>query len=469
MKRKNLFLIALLFTGLFMHPGLNTAVSAADAPKEFTLGGLFPLTGGLSGGGVEREAAFRLAIEEINADDTFLPDTTIKYLIRDTGTDATQGSTAATELIDSGVIGLVGAASSTVSKAIAKIAETSKIPQISYSSTNPGLSDKTEYPYFLRVVPSDAEQGVALATILDNLGITSVSTLATSDDYGLGGIDVFEAAAIAAGITVDVTQRFEPGATDVSSQLTALKAGTATTIVLNVVVGDAKTVFAQALAAGVSSADGIQWVGTDGPTQDQVFEGAAAVETAMTGMIGTAPNRGAGTGDTYNHFLDLWECANNETYSGSGDRAPNTYATFAYDAVYAFAHAVDAIGTDAEDGAKLLAQLKLTSFTGATGQVSFNDKGDRTGVYDVLNLQGGAFATVGSFDSTGLKQWADMKDDAGAVAFAKDGTSTAPSSDYTPEACENFDFIQTAGAPGFSAWIALLSIFAIVPIVRRRK
>jgi branched-chain amino acid transport system substrate-binding protein len=468
MKTKNLFLVALLCAGLFMGPGFNQVASAADALDSFTLGGLFPLTGSLSGGGVEREAAFRLAIREINADDTLLPDTTIEYLVRDTGTDATQGSTAATELIDSGVIGLVGAASSTVSKAIAKIAETSKIPQISYSSTNPDLSDKTEYPYFLRVVPSDAEQGVALATILDELGVTSVSTLATSDDYGLGGITVFETAAAAAGITVDVTQRFEPAATDVSTQLATIAAGTARVVVLNAVVGDAKTVFAQAATAGVSSANGFQWVGTDGPTQDQVFEGAASVETAMTGMIGTAPNRGAGTGDGYNHFLDLWECADNGTYAGAGDRAPNTYATFAYDAVYAFAHAVEALGSDATDGAKLLAQLKLTSFVGATGQVKFNDKGDRTGVYDVLNLQSGHFTTVGSFDATGLKQWADMKGNDGSVSFAKDGTSTAPSTDYTPESCDNFAFISEDPAPGFSLWLALFSV-ALIPILKRKK
>ena len=84
-------------------------------------------------------------------------------------------------------------------------------------------------------------------------------------------------------------------------------------------------------------------------------------------------------------------------------------------------------------------------------------------------MQGDKFVTVGAFDSTGLSQWADMKDNAGTTSYAKDATSTAPSTDYTPEACSNFTFIKTEKTPGFPAWLALLSIFALIPIMKKRK
>lgn len=36
-----------------------------------------------------------------------------------------------------------------------------KVPQISYGSTSPALSNKDTYPYFLRTVPPDSIQGRA--------------------------------------------------------------------------------------------------------------------------------------------------------------------------------------------------------------------------------------------------------------------------------------------------------------------
>ena len=79
-------------------------------------------------------------------------------------------------------------------------------------------------------------------------------------------------------------------------------------------------------------------------------------------------------------FLDLWEAADPVNYAGAGDRTPNTYATFAYDAVYTFAHAFEAMiaaGTDYTDGDALLAELYKTDFTGATGPLTFDENGDR--------------------------------------------------------------------------------------------
>ncbi|MCE7735028.1 MAG: ABC transporter substrate-binding protein, partial [Candidatus Heimdallarchaeota archaeon] len=357
MKRKIAMIsIALLFA--FSMVATPTITSAA-APAELTLGGLFPLTGGLAAGGVEREAAFRIAIEEINADTTLLADTTLKYLVRDTATDSAVGPVVAQELIDAGVFGLIGAASSGVSAAIAAKAEAAKVPQISYSSTSPTLSDKAEFPYFLRVVPPDSVQGVAIANIVNEMGWDTVSTLSTNDDYGQGGMDVFKAAAADLGIEVLSPQEFTPGESDVKVKLQAIVDSGAKVIVINMIVADAVTVFSQAASVGITADNGYVWVGTDGPTQSQVFEGSTDVEDAMTGMIGTRPNRGIG--DIYTDFLDSWEAADPADYSGAGDREPNTYATFAYDAVYAFAYAAEnmiAAGTDPEDGALLLAELQ---------------------------------------------------------------------------------------------------------------
>ena len=106
-------------------------------------------------------------------------------------------------------------------------------------------------------------------------------------------------------------------------------------------------------------------------------------------------------------------------------------------------------GTDYTDGDLLLAKLYETDFTGATGPIGFNADGDREGVYDILNLQGDTFVTVGSWDKTNGRQLT------GTIYW--DGTAaTAVPAD-------------SAGLPGFGAFLAILSLMVAVPIVSRRR
>ena len=55
-------------------------------PSSVTLIGLFPLTGRLAASGAEREAAARVAVENINNDPTILPDTELKMITYNTNT-----------------------------------------------------------------------------------------------------------------------------------------------------------------------------------------------------------------------------------------------------------------------------------------------------------------------------------------------------------------------------------------------
>ena len=448
-------IVGLFFLSLYATPSTVLAQPGKSrlyqAPTEILLGGLFPLTGGLAGGGVEREAAFRLAIEEINANDSLLPDTTLTYIVKDTQTDPAVGAQVAQEVIDAGAVGIVGAASSSVSKSVAGVAAQNQIPQISYSSTNPDLSDKDQYPYFLRVVPPDSVQGVALANIVKDFGFTEVATIATSDDYGQGGISVFEEEARNLGIKILSSQKFEQNAADVKIQLGAIKDSQAHVIVINAIVQDAITVFSQAPDVGLTGADYV-WIGTDGPTQEAVFEKSDKVKEAMQGMVGTRPNTGYGS--VYEHFLDLWESADPNQYAGAGDRTPNTYATFAYDAVYTFAYAFQKMindGKDVTDGPTLLKYLYDTDFVGATGPVAFNDNGDREGVYDIVNLQGDKFVVVGSWNK-------------------KDGMQLTGTITWPGGSTETPEFgVAEGGGLAFELPIFLISGFAMLVIWRKKK
>ncbi|RMC10228.1 hypothetical protein DUI87_13029 [Hirundo rustica rustica] len=66
-----------------------------------------------------------------------------------------------------------------------------EIPQISYASTAPELSDNTRYDYFSRVVPPDSYQAQAMVDIVMALGWNYVSTLASEGNYGESGVEAF--------------------------------------------------------------------------------------------------------------------------------------------------------------------------------------------------------------------------------------------------------------------------------------
>ncbi|KAK1906445.1 Metabotropic glutamate receptor 8 [Dissostichus eleginoides] len=68
---------------------------------------------------------------------------------------------------------------------------TPKIPQVSYASTAPELSDNTRYDFFSRVVPPDSYQAQAMMDIVTAMEWNYVSTLASEGNYGESGVEAF--------------------------------------------------------------------------------------------------------------------------------------------------------------------------------------------------------------------------------------------------------------------------------------
>nr|XP_023825162.1 metabotropic glutamate receptor 8-like [Salvelinus alpinus] len=89
------------------------------------------------------------------------------------------------------IVGVIGAAASSVSIMVANILRLFKIPQISYASTAPELSDNTRYDFFSRVVPPDSYQAQAMMDIVTAMGWNYVSTLASEGNYGESGVEAF--------------------------------------------------------------------------------------------------------------------------------------------------------------------------------------------------------------------------------------------------------------------------------------
>ncbi|MBL6733833.1 MAG: ABC transporter substrate-binding protein, partial [Candidatus Poseidonia sp.] len=127
------------------------------------IGFLNPLTGPLAQDAAGFTYGATEAITDLNA---MQSDVTFELVEADSGCDGTAGAAAAQTVLDANVVAVAGAACSGASMAANAVLSAAGVPMISYASTNPGLSDATAYPNFYRVVPSDAIQGPAAASMM---------------------------------------------------------------------------------------------------------------------------------------------------------------------------------------------------------------------------------------------------------------------------------------------------------------
>ena len=171
-RKGSAFLMIILFIEFLLCRLLFCA--SLSPPLEVRVGGLFPLfrtSGPAITTGQQTLAGFLLAVKEINADSTVLPDTTFKIVVKDTKLNLGKTFFATLEMSKNafggkGIDACIGAYASGESDAAATVLSQFSTVQISYSSTSPLLSNKVNYPYFARTCPSDSFQGAAMANMV---------------------------------------------------------------------------------------------------------------------------------------------------------------------------------------------------------------------------------------------------------------------------------------------------------------
>ena len=122
-----------------------------------------------------------------------------------------------------GVSAIIGAGCSQASVLVAQVAGNSHVPVVSPSSTSPTLSNGKAYPYFLRVVASDAITTEVMVGVLVKLwNYTRVAVVHSTDAYGAGGATGFAQAAFAQGLTVTTSISFNEASTDFKTAIARL-------------------------------------------------------------------------------------------------------------------------------------------------------------------------------------------------------------------------------------------------------
>jgi branched-chain amino acid transport system substrate-binding protein len=189
-----------------------------DKNGPIKVGVIISLSGDIAVYGQGIKKGIDLAAEEINQKGG-ISGRPVELIYEDDSSNNNSGVSAINKLIQVDKVSLIlGAGISSITSAIAPIAEANKTVMILTTASAPNLSSAGDYIF--RVVPSDAYQALAVADFMIEKGLNKkVAGLRVNDDYGLGmnrGIEKKIGSFLA-------NEYFESSATDYRTQLTKIK------------------------------------------------------------------------------------------------------------------------------------------------------------------------------------------------------------------------------------------------------
>ncbi|XP_077509447.1 mangetout isoform X2 [Amblyomma americanum] len=336
------------------------------------------------------------------------------------------------------ISGVLGAASSVTSIQVANLLRLFKIPQVSFFSTSPELSNKQRFEFFLRTVPSDKNQAHAMVEIVKLLKWTYVSILYEESNYGLKAFNELEEQLRSQNICIAVKEKLTKDS-GVAAE------GTYDTIIQNlrskqrargvIVFGSDQEVAGVMRAVRRNNATGhFAWIGSDGWSARELVsdgnepqvEGTLSVQPRAHEVEGFDQYFRALTPETNRRnpwFIEFWEhffrckwnnslvtpfnqrhprnCTGRERISDNKSYKLEGQLQFVSDAVLAFAYALLDMhrakcgktkglceSMRPVNGTELLAYLQRVQFKGLSGdEFRFSAQGDGPARYNILHFK----------------------------------------------------------------------------------
>jgi len=351
--------IALVGCGKKEEPAAAAPAPAKPAETVVKLGHVGPLTGGIAHLGKDNENGAQLAVNEANAKGVTIGGAKIKFelLKEDDQADPKVGTTVAQKLVDAKVVGIVGHLNSGTTIPASSIYNQAGIPMITGSATNPKLTEQGFKTVF-RVVGRDDQQGPAVANYLLAAKPKTVAILDDATAYGEGLANEVEKTLKAAGVTVLPREKGTDKTVDWKAQLTKVKGKKPDAVFFGGMDATGGPLLKQARELGIKAV----FAYGDGACTDKMSELAGDAAEGLICSQAGIPVQAASKG-----FSD--------GYKKTFNVDPILYAPFTYDAANLLIEAMKK--ANSTDPKVYLPELQKIAFTGASGGIAFDDKGDR--------------------------------------------------------------------------------------------
>lgn len=344
-------------------------------PDTIRIGVAQPLSGGIAALGQDLHNGVKLAVDELNKEGFKIKGkpVTIEIVVVDDRSDAAAGKAAAQQLVDAGVVAVIGHLNSGVSIEAAPVYGEKNIAQLAIS-TNPKFT-QLELPTTFRLVANDTLQAKAIGAFAANqLNAAKFAVVDDGTAYGKGLADGAVAQLKAAKKEVVVRQSFDDKTTAFDDLAGKLKAGN-----VEVVVTTLNDFQVLALLEALKKIDHTQLsiLGGDTIKTTAMLKGAGIVK----GLYATSPILDAKEFVTGSRFL--------EKYRAAYKLDPAYGGHYTYDAMHVLAGAIKR--ANSADPKKITETLRtLDGYAPVTGSMKWDATGEqRYGVVGVYSARAG--------------------------------------------------------------------------------
>jgi branched-chain amino acid transport system substrate-binding protein len=254
---------------------LLAPVGFAQTPIK--IGVIEPLSGAVAASGNYIRMGAEIARDAINARGG-INGRKVELVIEDNKSDPKEAATAAEKLITRDKVpAIMGAWGSSMTLAAMPKLEEYGVPMV-VETSSAGSITKSGNPWIFRISPPSEMEALGLERYVDKLGVKRADFLAVNTDWGRGAAGAFGAMLKKKGVAVDAPEFMDQAATDMSAQITKIKAAGGDMLFLTTAVEQITLVLKQAQEQRLTSKI-ITTGGSSSPSQLIKQAGAAAEGT----------------------------------------------------------------------------------------------------------------------------------------------------------------------------------------------
>jgi branched-chain amino acid transport system substrate-binding protein len=341
--------------------------------KDITIGTILPLTGDVASYGIAVQQGIKIAVEEAN-EKGGINGKTINVLYEDDKGDPKDGVAAARKLISiNRVKVIIGAVPSSVTLAIAPLAEKAKIVLLSPASSSPKITNAGDYIF--RNYPSDELEGKLVAKFAVDHNLMTAAVVTINNDYGTGLNKVFCTTYTALKGNVIFNEGYLEGITDFRTILAKVSQSQPQCIFIVGYSKELGTLIKQAREMGIQS----QFLSTVNFYDNQsITTGGTSVE----GVIFSSPVFDSGSNQpNIREFVNI--------FKKRFGKEPDVWSAHGYDALLLVIEAMRSKGTSAQNIKEGLYSIK--DFPGVSGKTTFDSNGDVIKEARFLTVKNGEF------------------------------------------------------------------------------
>jgi neutral amino acid transport system substrate-binding protein len=174
------------------------------------IGALLPFTGDIAAEGANIERAILAVFDQVN-EVGGIAGRPLWLVSRDTHSDLERGFDAARELLDEGVVAILGPQDEEMGKQLAPVVAAQGVVVISGGVTSPFFTTVSDNGFWFRTCPTARELASALALRMRADGVRLAQVIYVGDLYGLGLNNILVNEFIDLGISSLTSISFQPG------------------------------------------------------------------------------------------------------------------------------------------------------------------------------------------------------------------------------------------------------------------